>query len=180
MRFNSKALASLSLQPNTKFDKEGVVWMKDKQDGLFKKGEAFVERFCRLKGNMLFYFKNKEVTNSDPLGVLIIERCTVELDLDEEHLHGFMLVYEGEENPFHFATNTEEARDQWIQTLHIASYECLKMQLQSLREQLVSKTGQDPLDRNPQQDISSESATDLSGEEPCVEICIGSKLHQCR
>lgn len=175
MRFNSKALASLSLQTNTKFDKEGVVWMKDKQDGLFKKGEAFVERFCRLKGNMLFYFKNKEVTNADPLGVLIIERCTVELDLDEEHLHGFMLVYEGEENPIHFATNTEEARDQWIQTLHIASYECLKMQLQSLREQLVSKTGHDPLDRMPQQDISSESAADLSGEEPCVEICIAAK-----
>lgn len=74
----------------------------------------------------------------------------------------FYLVYEGEENPIHFATNTEEARDQWIQTLHIASYECLKMQLQSLREQLVSKTGHDPLDRMPQQDISSESAAGKS------------------
>ncbi|XP_029649468.2 inositol polyphosphate-4-phosphatase type I A isoform X2 [Octopus sinensis] len=175
MRFNSKALASLSLQTNTKFDKEGIVWMKDKQDGLFKKGEAFVERFCRLKGNMLFYFKSKEFTNTDPLGVLIIERCTVELDTDDDNLHGFMLVYEGDENPVHFATRTEEQRDQWIQTLHIASYECLKMQLQSLREQLVSKTGHDPLDRMPQQDTCSTNPPDLSGEEPCVEICIAAK-----
>eukprot|EP00106_Octopus_bimaculoides_P000773 XP_014768215.1 PREDICTED: type I inositol 3,4-bisphosphate 4-phosphatase-like [Octopus bimaculoides] len=175
MRFNSKALASLSLQTNMKFDKEGIVWMKDKQDGLFKKGEAFVERFCRLKGNMLFYFKSKEFTNTDPLGVLIIERCTVELDTDDENLHGFMLVYEGDENPVHFATRTEEQRDQWIQTLHIASYECLKMQLQSLREQLVSKTGHDPLDRMPQQDTCSTNTPDLSGEEPCVEICIAAK-----
>ncbi|GAB1607872.1 inositol polyphosphate-4-phosphatase type I A-like isoform X1 [Argonauta hians] len=175
MRFNSKALASLSLQTNTKFDKEGVVWMKDKQERLFKKGEVFVERFCRLKGNMMFYFKSKEFTNTDPLGVLIIERCTVELDTDEDNLHGFMLVYEGDDNPVHFAARSEEQRDQWIQTLHIASYECLKMQLQSLREQLVSKTGHDPLDRMPQQDTCSNSPPDLSGEEPCVEICIAAK-----
>ena len=39
----------------------------------------------------------------------------------------------------------ESDRDQWISALHTASYECMKMQLDSLREQIVLKTGRDPL-----------------------------------
>ena len=54
-------------------------------------------------------------------------------------------VCEGEDNPFKFAAISEEERDSWIQALHMASYECLKMQLQSLREQVQAKTGRDPV-----------------------------------
>jgi inositol polyphosphate-4-phosphatase len=54
-------------------------------------------------------------------------------------------VCEGEDNPFKFAAISEEERDGWIQALHMASYECLKMQLQSLREQVQAKTGRDPV-----------------------------------
>lgn len=52
---------------------------------------------------------------------------------------------EGEDNAFKFAATTEAERDAWIQALHMASYECLKMQLQSLREQLQALTGRDPV-----------------------------------
>ncbi len=47
------------------------------------------------------------------------------------------------------ATDDEKNRDSWIEHLHIASYECMKMQLQSLREQLKERTGRDPID-NPE------------------------------
>ena len=57
----------------------------------------------------------------------------------------FLSVYEGDEQTYTFSASTEEERDAWIQVLHVASYECLKMQLQSLREQVQAKTGQDPL-----------------------------------
>jgi len=44
------------------------------------------------------------------------------------------------------ATRTEPERDSWIERLHIAGFECLRIQLQSLREQLKSRTGHDPIE----------------------------------
>lgn len=58
-------------------------------------------------------------------------------------------VFEGDEPTYHFATRTETERDEWIQALHLSSYECLKMQLQSLREQIQAKTGRDPVSQPP-------------------------------
>ena len=43
------------------------------------------------------------------------------------------------------ATRTEPERDSWIECLHIAGFECLRIQLQSLREQLKIRTGHDPI-----------------------------------
>jgi len=40
MRFNSKELAVLAQQDGSKFDKEGTLFMKQKNDKLFKKGEG--------------------------------------------------------------------------------------------------------------------------------------------
>lgn len=57
-------------------------------------------------------------------------------------------VFEGGEKTVQLAARSERERDSWIESLHIASYECLKMQLDSLREQLRSRTGRDPID-NP-------------------------------
>lgn len=40
MRFNGKELAALALQPSHKFDKEGVLVIHEKQDGLFRRGDG--------------------------------------------------------------------------------------------------------------------------------------------
>ncbi|XP_069129846.1 inositol polyphosphate-4-phosphatase type I A-like isoform X1 [Argopecten irradians] len=175
MRFNSKELAFLARQSSTHFSKEGVLWMKDKHDGLFKKGEVNVERFFRLRGNLLFYFKSKDI-KGDPQGVLILERCTIELSAGAEtgELFGFIIVYEGDGHTYQFATETEEERDLWIQCLHIASYECLKMQLQSLREQIQARTGRDPISQPPPTDTGMEYETQSGNtdEDPAMELCI--------
>ncbi|OWF44824.1 type I inositol 3,4-bisphosphate 4-phosphatase-like isoform X2 [Mizuhopecten yessoensis] len=182
MRFNSKELSFLAHQPSSRFSKEGVLWMKDKHDGLFKKGEVNQERFFRLRGNLLFYFKSKEL-KGDPLGVLILERCTIELSTGAEtgDLFGFIIVYEGDEHTYKFATNTEDERDLWIQCLHIASYECLKMQLQSLREQIQARTGRDPISQPPPTDTGMEYETQSGNtdEDPAMELCIGCEDLQC-
>lgn len=57
------------------------------------------------------------------------------------------VVFEGDEKVQTLAAHSERERDSWIESLHIASYECLKMQLESLRDQLRSKTGKDPIDQ---------------------------------
>ena len=57
--FNSRELSFLAQQPSENFSKEGVLMIKEKQEGLFRKGEVYMERLFRLKGNMLFYFKTR-------------------------------------------------------------------------------------------------------------------------
>jgi len=54
-------------------------------------------------------------------------------------------VFEGDERGLRLATRTEPERDSWIERLHIAGFECLRIQLQSLREQLKARTGCDPI-----------------------------------
>jgi len=55
-------------------------------------------------------------------------------------------VFEGDERGLRLATRTEPERDSWIERLHIAGFECLRIQLESLREQLKARTGRDPIE----------------------------------
>ena len=55
-------------------------------------------------------------------------------------------MFEGDERGLRLATRTESERDSWIERLHIAGFECLRIQLQSLREQLKARTGHDPIE----------------------------------
>lgn len=69
MHINDKQLAHFARSPQ-RIDKKGI---------MYKKGfinTAFKERFFVLKGNLLFYY-NKE-HDKDPIGVLILERCSIE------------------------------------------------------------------------------------------------------
>ncbi|KAL4230048.1 Type I inositol 3 [Mactra antiquata] len=176
MRFNHKELAFLAQQDSSKFDREGSLFIKQKHDKLFKKGEAFVERYFRLRGNLLFYFKNKDM-KSEPLGLFVLERCTVELDINEKQHFSFVIVFEGDEGDevCTFSARTEEDRDGWIQDLHESSYECLKMKLQSLREQVQAKTGEDPLSHMLPSETGMEYETKAAGssDNPVMEISIG-------
>lgn len=38
-----------------------------------------LERWCRLRGNLLFYFKSKDPW-SEPIGVVVLEQCQVRLE----------------------------------------------------------------------------------------------------
>jgi len=41
MRFNAKELACLACQSSDQYDKEGVLFVKERQEGFFRKGEGF-------------------------------------------------------------------------------------------------------------------------------------------
>ena len=42
MRFNAKELTCLACQSSDQFDKEGVLFVKERQEGLFRKGEGYL------------------------------------------------------------------------------------------------------------------------------------------
>lgn len=71
----------------------------------------------------------------------------------------YFSVYEGDDYAYKFAAKDEDERDCWIQALHIASYECLKMQLQSLREQIQARTGRDPISQTMPTETEMEFET---------------------
>lgn len=72
MKINDKSLAAFATSP-TPVDRDG--WLQ-------KRGEvnkAYQRRWFVLKGNLLFYFE--KVGDKEPLGVIVLEGCTIGKDL---------------------------------------------------------------------------------------------------
>lgn len=40
MRFNKQELATLATQPSNKFEKEGILYVTERQDGFFRRSEG--------------------------------------------------------------------------------------------------------------------------------------------
>lgn len=40
MRFNKQELVTLATQPSTKFEKEGILYIRERQEGFFRKSES--------------------------------------------------------------------------------------------------------------------------------------------
>ena len=87
MKINERTLIALSTS-NAPSDKEGWLW---------KRGEVnrnFQKRYFVLKGNLLFYFDKK--TDREPVGVVILEGCTIELAEEEREKFAFKVAFHGE------------------------------------------------------------------------------------
>ncbi len=69
MKVNEKNLVAIASASHLVVDKEG--WLNKR--GEVNKG--FQKRWFVLKGNLLFYYEKK--TDREPVGVLVIEGCTV-------------------------------------------------------------------------------------------------------
>lgn len=88
MKINDRTLIAFSTSLSSPTDKEG--W-------LFKRGEgnkSFQKRYFVLKGNLLFYFEKP--SDKEPLGVVILEGCTVELAEEEQEKLAFKIAFHGE------------------------------------------------------------------------------------
>ena len=102
-----------------------------------------VERWCRLRGNLLFYFKSRDHW-SEPAGVIVIEDCQVRIDQTETLDHstfGLVLAFGSSGALQHLATYTEAERDAWMAALKSASHHQMKSHLRDLRSKLNAKLG---------------------------------------
>ncbi|CAH3021774.1 unnamed protein product [Porites evermanni] len=182
MRFNQKELAFIATRTDIPFDKEGVLWLKEKEGHFWQRNEVYTERWFRLRGNLLFYFKTKD-KNSDPAGAIVLERCRVLKDSSPQKKHGFTIVFDEDDTQrYHLNGKSTKETDEWMEKIRNASYESLRNKLLSLRKQLMEITGKDPLPEfHPlaQQEplkpgigqYSSTSAADAD-ETPFLEMCI--------
>uniref|UniRef100_A0A8D8TYP2 phosphatidylinositol-3,4-bisphosphate 4-phosphatase n=1 Tax=Cacopsylla melanoneura TaxID=428564 RepID=A0A8D8TYP2_9HEMI len=144
MRFNKQEMLTLATQPSQKFDKEGVLFLRERQDGLFRKTELCLERWCRLRGNLLFYFKSKDQW-SEPVGVIVLTHCSIKMDQSalDGGPYGFFLVFEGGLSQ-HLAAYSEPERDAWLELIQRASYSSVRSQFLALQQQMELRRGHDP------------------------------------
>ncbi|XP_068243281.1 inositol polyphosphate-4-phosphatase type I A isoform X3 [Palaemon carinicauda] len=174
MRFNKAELASLASHPSHQFDKEGVLLLREKHEGFFRRSEVSTERWCRLRGNLLFYFKSRDHW-SEPAGVIVLENCQVTLDQSSEPPFAFNLVFEG--GTQHCAALCEAERDSWITAIHQASFAYMRSQVESLMQKVAAKQSSVPTDIHRHR-INTGVTLDVN-EPPFLEISISCDNLRC-
>ncbi|XP_050309238.1 sesquipedalian-1-like [Anthonomus grandis grandis] len=127
MKINEKNLSAYAVSA-TPVDKEGY---------LNKRGEVnknFQRRYFILKGNLLFYFDKKG--DKEPLGVVILEGCTIEL-AEEEEQFCFKILFHGTNNrSYILGAESPESMEQWMKALACSSYDYMKLMVAELQRQL--------------------------------------------
>lgn len=110
----------------------------DKTGFLFKKGErntAYHRRWCILKGNMLFYFEERE--SREPIGVIVLEGCTVELCESESEEFAFAIKFDcAKARVYKMAAENQAAMESWVKALSRASFDYMRLVVKELERQL--------------------------------------------
>ncbi|XP_029174715.1 sesquipedalian-1-like [Nylanderia fulva] len=127
MKINEKNMVAFATSA-TPIDREG--WLN-------KRGEVnrgYQRRWFVLKGNILFYFDRRG--DKEPMGMIVLEGCTIELAEDEEQF-GFKIVFHGLNNRnYVLAAESQESMEQWMKALACASYDYMKLMVTELQRQL--------------------------------------------
>jgi len=130
MKINESTLVTYATSSSCPTDKEGWLW---------KRGEVnknFQKRYFVLKGNLLFYFEKRY--DKEPIGVIILEGCTIELAEEEQEMCAFKIVFHGEgRRTYYLGTESQEIVEDWMKFLASASYDYMKLMVMELQQKLA-------------------------------------------
>ncbi|KAM9194013.1 sesquipedalian-1 isoform 1-T6 [Dugong dugon] len=106
---------------------------------LYKKGgrhATYHRRWFVLRGNMLFYFEDP--ASREPVGVIILEGCTVEL-VEAAEEFAFAVRFAGaRERTYVLAAESQAAMEGWVKALSRASFDYLRLVVRELEQQLAA------------------------------------------
>lgn len=109
----------------------------DRAGFLSKRGgrhSAYHRRWFVLRGNMLFYFE--EPASREPVGVVILEGCTVEL-VEATREFTFAVRFSGTRaRTYVLAAESQAALEGWVKALSRASFHYLRLVVRELEQQL--------------------------------------------
>uniref|UniRef100_A0A8C3F726 Sesquipedalian n=1 Tax=Chrysemys picta bellii TaxID=8478 RepID=A0A8C3F726_CHRPI len=89
---------------------------------------------CDSPGNMLFYFEERE--SREPVGVIILEGCTVELCEAAEDFT-FAIKFDcTKSRTYVLAAESQAAMESWVKSLSRASFDYLRLVVKELEKQL--------------------------------------------
>ncbi|XP_053948992.1 inositol polyphosphate-4-phosphatase type I A isoform X2 [Anastrepha ludens] len=141
MRFNRSSLMTLASNPATKFEKEGLLIITERQEGFFRRVDVNYPRWCKLRGNLLFYLKDRD-PQSPPSGLLVLENCRPLIRNEEREFDGFAFILEFEgSQPQRISTRTAKERLEWVKCIQLASSAYLDRQIKYLQDQIFIKMG---------------------------------------
>ncbi|XP_065692326.2 inositol polyphosphate 4-phosphatase type II isoform X4 [Patagioenas fasciata] len=162
MRFNAKDLAFLARRPTDCFDKEGKLKIC-RVVGNEKLIEPR-ERWCRLKGNLLFLMKNK---SSEASEVVILERCWV-VEFRKKTDVSIVLKFQSGEPDLYLEAASRPDCESWAVALGEANSEGLRNKIQQLRR-LIMEIKEERSSGEAQQFLPS-SQVDSLGEPQFTSI----------
>ncbi|XP_070074476.1 sesquipedalian-1 isoform X2 [Drosophila takahashii] len=141
MRFNKPELNSLASNPATRFDKEGLLIITDRQEGfLWRSSEVRVERWCKLRGNLLFYLKDKD-PKSPVAGLLVLENCRPRIHNEQREPEGYVFDLDFKDSSSERLISRSSAeRLSWVQCIEQASSEQLNQLIRQLKDQIVAQS----------------------------------------
>ncbi|NWI85724.1 SESQ1 protein, partial [Pitta sordida] len=109
----------------------------DNSGFLYKRGErhtAYHRRWFVLKDNMLFYFEERE--SREPVGVIVLEGCNVEL-CDSAEGFAFAIRFGGTKSrTYVLAAESQAAMESWVKSLSRASFDYMRLVVRELEKQL--------------------------------------------
>lgn len=125
MKINEKNLCTFACTPPV--DLEGT---------LSKRGDrSWNTRWFVLKGNLLFYFEKRG--DKEPLGVIILEGCTIEMTEEDGEQYCFKVIFHGEKDrSYLLAAESQDVMEKWMKALTCAGYEYMKLMVAELQRQL--------------------------------------------
>jgi len=127
MKINDKHLATFAAS-SAAVDREGF---------LNKRGEvnkSFQRRWFVLKGNLLFYYDRK--SDVEPVGVIILEGCSVELVENNERFT-FELAFLGSgARTYVLAADSQEDMEDWMKALACSGHDYMRCAVIELSRQL--------------------------------------------
>jgi len=108
-------------------------------------GTKFRERYFKLVGNLLFYFRINEfgALENEPMGVLVIENFVVNVNSSSNAIFGFEIQFldEAPDRKHVFTTRTEESMKRWVKLLRLASCYYWKEKMNLLMTSLKNSKG---------------------------------------
>ncbi|XP_071790367.1 uncharacterized protein [Asterias amurensis] len=132
MKLNERNVAYFA-SCNSPIDKEGI---------LAKRGEinrGYQRRWFILKGNLLFYLEKKG--DRDPVGVIILEGCRVELADSEDSQFTFQISFPGDgARTYILSAYSQDDMESWMRALSCSSYDYMKAMVDELQRQLDELT----------------------------------------
>lgn len=142
MKFNDKEIAEIS---DLKCNLEGKL---NYSGPLNETNETdCVEKWFKLKSNLLYYFKINETGETDskePIGIMVLEGCHVELEEQNDTNFAFSITFQDNWDEKHiFSGTSEEYILEWVELLKTSSYEYWRMQLLTLQKRISLHTLKD-------------------------------------
>jgi len=143
MHLNDRDLAFLASGPA---DRDGRMYHKHLSPGsVANHREGYKERWFKLKGNLLFYYKVNEyggVCAKEPSGVFILEDCIVKTEDEATLPFAFSITFLSEPERKHiFSSSNQKVCDEWVQLLEQCGYERLRKKVIDMTKQMKDQTG---------------------------------------